>query len=103
MARSWSGSSFDEGTFSRPSPLPATILTAPSIGNLAAPITLGNDVSFTEGGDAVVLDDRRKSSIPILRRSTLAWDGGASVMLARSGSANTGELFGASGSLNVRP
>jgi uncharacterized delta-60 repeat protein len=65
--------------------------------------TLGNEVSFTEGGDGVVLDATAKIFDSDLAALSLGLGnyGGASVTLARSGGANADDVFGASGSLGL--
>jgi hypothetical protein len=63
--------------------------------------SLGNHVSFTEDGDAVVLDAAAKifdSDLATLDGGNGNY-GGASVMLARTGGADADDVFGASGSL----
>lgn len=63
--------------------------------------TLGNEVSFTEGGAAVVLDATAKIFDSDLAALSLGLGnyGDASVTLARSGGTNAEDLFGASGNL----
>ncbi|QOZ66399.1 hypothetical protein WN72_08270 [Bradyrhizobium arachidis] len=65
--------------------------------------TLGNEVSYTEGGSAIVLDAAAKILDPELAAliGGAGNYGGASVTLARSGGANAEDLFGASGDLTL--
>ncbi|MFK4624025.1 putative delta-60 repeat protein [Bradyrhizobium diazoefficiens] len=95
------GDSFDEGTFSRAFAVARYNADGSQDPEFGGTNSLGNTVSYTEGGAAIVLDATAKifdSDLAALNGGAGNY-GGASVTLARSGGANAEDVFGASGNL----